>query len=155
MENRGHKLMTRFYFFFEPFKLFVKAFLQYTTIRSFDSDSTLYTWYTSYQERLHCVKRNLKVSLILCAFYSNGLSLTEFNTISRIWEQDNSPPDNCPPQMFFSFIFSFWLPLSDYEFHCTTILSLHNTLLLKPVLSLYLACNHFFSKFFLIINLCT
>jgi hypothetical protein len=22
-------------------------------------------------------------------------------------------PDNCPPQIFFSFIFSFWLPLSD------------------------------------------
>jgi hypothetical protein len=37
----------------------------------------------------------------------------------------------------------------------TTILSLQNTLLFKPVLSLYLVCNHFFSKFFLIINLCT
>ena len=42
-----------------------------------------------------------------------------------------------------------------YELHCTTILSLQNTLLFKPVLSLYLPCNHFFSKFFLIINLCT
>ena len=28
-------------------------------------------------------------------------------------EQDNILPDNCPPQIVFSFIFSFWLPLSD------------------------------------------
>ena len=33
MENDGHKLMTIFYFFFEPFKLFVKAFYN---IRQYD-----------------------------------------------------------------------------------------------------------------------
>jgi hypothetical protein len=53
----------------------------------------------------------------LKGYYTRRLTESSPST----WEQDNSPPDNCPPQMFFSFIFSFWLPLSDYEFHCTTI----------------------------------
>ena len=93
---------------------------------------------------------NIFVVEFLVVFLNN---LITFYCLRR--EQDNSPQDNCPPQIFFSFIFSFWLPLSDYELHCTTILSLQNTLLFKPVLRLYLACNHYFSKFFLIINLCT
>ena len=65
--------------------------------------------------------------------------LSTINYVRR--EQDNSPQDNCPPQIFFSFIFSFWLPLSDSmnSIALLTILSLQNTLLFKPVLSLYLA----------------
>ena len=69
----------------------------------------------------------------------------------ELLEQDNSPPDNCSPQIFFSFIFSFWLLLS----YSMNSIALQNTLQFKPVLSLYLVWNHFFSKFFLIINLCT
>ena len=81
------------------------------------------------------------------------------------WEQDNSPPDNSPPDNsprtiaphnFFSVLYL----VSDYLFltmNSIALLYFHfkNTLLFKPVLSLYLPCNHYFSKFFLIINLCT
>ena len=76
-------------------------------------------------------------------------------------EQDNSPPDNSPtriiaPHKFFSVLYlvsdypflTLWIPLDYYTFT-----SKYTPF--KPVLSLYLACNHFFSKFFLIINLCT
>ena len=87
------------------------------------------------------------------------------------WEQDNSPPGHCPPENFppdnsprtiaplWQF-FSVLYLVSDYLFLTMTSIALlyfhfKNTLLFKPVLSLYLPCNHYFSKFFLFINLCT